>query len=304
MSVLSSVLITSPVGRTEECAQFIIEDEREQYTLYDVLTPDQEHTFTFWVRSEPDGEFLFLDQTVPTTAEWKKIVHTFTSKDTSILFDFGVAGTYYIYHPQLELGNVSTDWSLSPEDLKTLAKDANATAKDAQSSANETDRRLRIAESKIQQIADQITMLVTNEDGTSEMTQRGDGWTFNITNFKNSIDTTTNGLDERIDETKADIEGLQGSLKEFEDIATYVKIKQYEGEPCIELGKEGSKFKLQITNTRIMFIDDSDNPTFIDDDSLRTENITVDKELRQGGFVWALHGDGENKNLGLMWKGV
>ena len=41
-------------------------------------------------------------------------------------------------------------------------------------------------------------------------------------------------------------------------------------------------------------------PTKIYNNTLVTENIEVKQELRQGGFVWVLHGG----NLGLMWKGV
>ena len=85
------------------------------------------------------------------------------------------------------------------------------------------------------------------------------------------------------------------------EIADYVEIKVYEGEPCIELGESDSDFKLMITNTRIMFRVGSDVPTYIHNKGLATENIEVENELRQGGFVWKIRSNG---NLGLIWKGV
>ena len=75
----------------------------------------------------------------------------------------------------------------------------------------------------------------------------------------------------------------------------------YEDEPCIELGESDSDFKLLITNTRIMFREGPDTPTYINTSGLVTKNIEVEEEVRQGGFVWRIHGNG---NLGLIWKGV
>lgn len=303
MSVLSSVLVTSPFAKNEECARLVIEDARERYTFYDVMIAGFEYTLSFWVRSEAAGELIFLDKTVQTTTEWSRVVHTFTGNDISLVLNFGAAGTYYIYHAQLELGNVPTDWSLSPEDIELIAKDAHAAANDAQSSADEAGGRLDIAESIIKQLADQISMLVTDGNGMSLMTQTKDGWTFSVASLQNAVNNANSGLNtlnSQFGDTKKTVEVLQGAVKDLEEISEYVKIGVYEDEPCIELGEGDSDFKLLITNTRIMFMEGGNVPTYISNDGLITDNIQVNHELRQGNFVWAVRANG---NYGLMRKG-
>lgn len=88
-------------------------------------------------------------------------------------------------------------------------------------------------------------------------------------------------------------------------------------EPCIELGvsrtdettgktSEG-KYKVLITNTRIIFKEGSATPTYISNETLVSEKVEVTQELQHtntsvsGGFVWKMRANG---NLGLSWKGV
>ena len=54
--------------------------------------------------------------TIAVTTEWKKHIITYTAEGTSLIWFFQTAGNYYVYHSQLELGNVSTDWAPAPED--------------------------------------------------------------------------------------------------------------------------------------------------------------------------------------------
>lgn len=96
------------------------------------------------------------------------------------------------------------------------------------------------------------------------------------------------------------INGAQHSIADLGAIGEYVKIGTYEGEPCIELGENDSDFKLVITNTRILFMEDSSVPAYITNQSLHITKAVIEEEIQQGNFVWKARANG---NLGLMWKG-
>ena len=88
-------------------------------------------------------------------------------------------------------------------------------------------------------------------------------------------------------------------------------------EPCIELGVSQTnkdtgevgegKYKVLITNTRIIFKEGSSTPTYISNETLVSEKVEVTQELHHtnekvsGGFMWQMR---QNGNLGLSWKGV
>lgn len=71
-------------------------------------------------------------------------------------------------------------------------------------------------------------------------------------------------------------------------------------EPCIELGEGDSNFRLVITNTRIMFLEGTEVPAHIDNQTLHIENASIENELQIGGFIWKKR---DNGNVGLLWKG-
>ena len=96
------------------------------------------------------------------------------------------------------------------------------------------------------------------------------------------------------------INGDQHSLADLGAIGEYVKIGTYEGEPCIELGESDSDFKLVITNTRILFMEDSSVPAYITNQSLHITKAVIEEEIQQGDFIWKVRANG---NMGLMWKG-
>jgi hypothetical protein len=96
------------------------------------------------------------------------------------------------------------------------------------------------------------------------------------------------------------LNGKQYSIADLGVIGDYVHIGVYEDEPCIELGETDSDFKLIITNTRIMFMEDSDIPAYINNQSLNIKKAVIEEELQQGNFVWKIRSNG---NMGLVWKG-
>ena len=96
------------------------------------------------------------------------------------------------------------------------------------------------------------------------------------------------------------LNGKQYSIADLGQIGEYVHIGTYESEPCIELGENDSDFKLIITNTRILFMEGTAVPAYINNQSLHITKAVIEEEIQQGEFVWKVR---QNGNMGLMWKG-
>lgn len=266
-----------------------------------------EYTLSFWAKASEAttmqtntaGSGNPVDHSLTTT--WQKFVKTYTTAITgSITFWPNVANvTIYLANVKLELGNVVTDWTPAPGDMAT-SNDLSS----VQSDVNSTETRVSSAETLIQQLSYSISMLVTDGNGQSLMTQTDDGWTFSTSEIQNMVDTTSENLDVLTNEV-GDINSAVGILQQAVDdlgiLNEYVKITTYEDEPCIELGETDSDFKLLITNTRIMFMEGTDVPAYITNQSLHIKKAVIEEELQQGEFVWKARSNG---NLGLIWKGA
>lgn len=216
-------------------------------------------------------------------------------------FKTAVAGNEFditYWHPKIEFGNKPTDWTPAPEDMAT-ADDLGIVETLAEGANEKSDE----ANSLIQQLSESISMLVTDGNGTSLMTQTEDGWTFSTADIQAIVDRTSEGLNDLTNEV-GDVSGTVDVLKQAVDdlgaIAEYVKITTHEGEPCIELGEGDSEFKLRITNTRMIFTEGSSVLAYFNNKSLHIKKAVVEEELQQGGFVWKARSNG---NLGLVWKG-
>lgn len=187
---------------------------------------------------------------------------------------------------------------------KTALSDVDETAKDAQSTAGAATERVSVAESTIQQIADAIAMLITDDSGASLMTQTENGWTFNMAQISQTLDAATtdiNALSESLGGVDSLIKALQQSVGDLGILTDYVIVTTYKNKPCIELGESENQFKLRITNTEIQFVDGTAIPAYITNKKLMIEQAEVKDELQFGGFVWKTRSNG---NMGLMWKGV
>ena len=197
---------------------------------------------------------------------------------------------------KFELGNKATDWTPAPEDI-----DDDISSVAANAHANEV--RLTTAESSIQQLANQISTLVTDGAGASLMTQTENGWTFSIGELLKTISDTSEeigALNNSINSVGGNIDGLQSAIDKLGEFGSYIKIKTDGDQPCIELGGADSNFKVLITNTDIRFMEGTAVPAYINNQSLNIEKALVEDELQIGGFVWKKRTNG---NVGLIWKG-
>lgn len=301
MNTLESYTIESPWGVTEDCAKFVIDDTLSQFLLSNIATIGQKYTLTLWVKADSAGRMYAAAKSFDVSTQWKKQVVTFTAEQKTVMFLFQTVGTYYIYHPQLEVGNKSTDWTAAPEDVDQSITGVLTEANNAIGIVNE---RVAVAESLIQQLSNCISMLVVDENGTSLMTQTEDGWTFSMQETNAAMSNLSSLLQDlqRITEsTKGTVDTLNQAVTDHGTTLEYVHITEYEDEPCIFLGESDSDFKLLITNTRIMFMNGSNIPTYINTNGLVTRNIEVKGEIIQGGYVQLNTPDG---GWGVLWKGV
>lgn len=181
---------------------------------------------------------------------------------------------------------------------------AQSAADEANSSAATANERLTVAETLVQQLSNSIAMLVVDENGESMMTQTENGWQFSMKETASAVSGISEllkTLREDAGSIEAAVAALQQAVNDHGVPLEYVNITTYESEPCIELGESGSDFKLLITNTRIMFMNGSNIPTYIGTNGVVTQDITVQGEIVQGGYVTMNTADG---GWGIFWKGV
>lgn len=210
----------------------------------------------------------------------------------------GDPATVKVTNLKLEKGNKPTDWTPAPEDMATEESldTAYKLAEAANTGVIET-------QSLVQQLSNSISMLVTDGNGTSLMTQTEDGWTFSTANIQNSVNSISedlNSLTNDIGDIDNTVSILQQAIDELGVTAEYVRIVTYEDEPCIELGESDSDFKLRITNTRMMFTEGSTVLAYFNNQSMHIQKVVIEEELQQGQFAWTVRSNG---NLGLVWKG-
>lgn len=181
-------------------------------------------------------------------------------------------------------------------------QNAQETAEGAQVSADSAVNAATMAMTHIQQLADMISTLVTDGNGSSLMTQTADGgWTFSMAAIQEALESGAINLEqlaEALAAANGDIEKLSESLGLVSD---YVKITTWNNQPCVELGETDNEFKLRITNTEIQFVDGTTIPTYVTNKKLMIEQAEVKGELQVGGYVWQARSNG---NMGLIWKGV
>lgn len=197
--------------------------------------------------------------------------------------------------------------------IKQNAREISSKVASIEETTTANGTNIDIALSKVQQLADSLSMLVTDSNGASLMKQTADGWTFSTTEIQNTLNSTSQSLSALVEEygsVEAVIEALQQGLADIAEKTDYIKLGNYtytdengetKTEPCIDLFETDTGFTVKITNTQILLADGLNSPTKIDSDGLTTENLTVEKELRQGQFVQIIDASG---GWGLLWKEV
>lgn len=165
MNTLASVTMTDPYGKVSECIQFTIDDVTDPFVLDDIMAIGRQYTFSLWLMSDSDASLSVVGDTFVSSNAWSKYHITFTADGTDLLLNFDTAGVYYIYHPQLEIGNVATDWTPAPEDL------------DPSDVLGETNERVQ-----------------TIYESVSELTVKNNEIIANVSEIEKTIDTVANDV--------------------------------------------------------------------------------------------------------------
>lgn len=270
--------------------------EELTYTVYGVHTDAGDTYFQLSFFAE-DGTFISRPVMSQATTTKEKTSWTVSIPENAVTAKAAFP-TSIKDKIKLEYGNKATDWTPAPEDLGTIVDVDNA-----QSTADSAIARVTDAESLIQQLANEITTIVTSGEASSIMTQTENGWVFNISGITDNLNRVSEGLDSLVNEvgdTNSAVSVLEQAVNDLGVLANYVKITTDGEQPCIELGTGNSDFKLLITNTDIRFMEGSSVIAYINNQTLHITKAIIEEELQQGQFVWKVRSNG---NLGLQWKG-
>lgn len=172
-----------------------------------------------------------------------------------------------------------------------------------QASVDANGTRLDSYEEETRGLANMIATLVTDSNGTSLMTQTESGWTFNIQDTADSLASVSESVDNiqaTLDDTANNVNILQQTVSDIGEITKYVVISATETQPYIELGTENSDFKLRITNEDIRFMEGTNVPAYINNNTLYIYRAVIQNELQQGKFMWKVRANG---NMGLTYRG-
>lgn len=201
---------------------------------------------------------------------------------------------------KLERGTVPTDWTPAPEDLATSEE-----VDDIQDTVDSTVDRVTAAEASLELLGNSIRSLVTDENGSSLMTQTSDGWTFNIGGLQSDVETVSTQINEFIGDMDAVNSLAQQTNDLVNDLAektAYITMSQDdEGDPVMELGRADSLFKIRITNTSIDFMEGTQRIAYITNKQLYIQSSVVTNEMKIGatsGYIWKKRG---NNHMGLRW---
>jgi hypothetical protein len=305
VNTLEACSIVNPAGKTDECAKFVIADAFYPFVLHGISTKDQRYTFSCWAKSESVGALTIGGTTAPTSDTWTKISVLFVADSADVDISFDTVGTYYIYHPKLEIGTLATDWSPALEDVEDRFAGNEQEIEENKKKTDGNTERVSVVEASLKILEDSVVTRVADEDGnTTVLTQAGTGWVFSMSDLEKSVSdalAAIAALSENQQKALSAIETLEGSVSDHGKLTDYITLGEFEGQPCIELGEVGGDFKLRITNTKLYFIVGSAIRTTITNQKMIADKIEVTQEYQQGGFVSLLHGEG---NLGVLWKGV
>ena len=187
---------------------------------------------------------------------------------------------------------------------KDTADEGKQTADEALSKATDNESKVTISMTKIEQLDDQISALVTDENGNSLMIQDSSGWHFNIGAIQNTLNNTVkdlSGLTGDMEDAQTLLDTTKGMADALEKKTAFIDLTTVNGQPAILLGQTNSKFKLRITNTSIDFLEGTEAVAYISNQNLYITRAIIKNEIQIGdGTGWVLKRR-PNGNLGLRW---
>lgn len=324
MNILEACAIDTPFGYVGECSKFTIDDVLTPFTLHNVMSNGSQYTIGLWVKTETEDPEVIVETTsddeedeeeidtgmsllirgayMSVTNRWAYHSHSFPTYGSDLKIYFTKAGTYYIYHPQLERGMVATDWAESPLDTEQKIVDATNTANAAKAGVEEL--YIKLDES--------IQMVVSAINNGTLLEQTENGWVFAGGGTTDQLLELSRELAKLDTNTSDAINQLKQDIAVNDKLASFVQIDESGDQPVIRLGVYitdadtgvGSfgKFSLQITNTGLEMMEDGEAIAWLSNQELHIRKAVIEEELAVGGFTLKQHGT--RNNVGYLWKGV
>ena len=106
------------LGKEDACAKFSIADTEDPFVLYGVKKTGEQYTFSCYAKADATGTVTVDGTHFQVTEDWHRLEMTYVAETTDLTISFENEGEFYIYHPQLEVGNMPTDYSPAPEDME------------------------------------------------------------------------------------------------------------------------------------------------------------------------------------------
>lgn len=269
MNTISAHSLTNPFGETSECARFVIDDTTDAFVLSSVATVGEQHTFSFWLRSEAAGNVSVADTNFVSSGAWQKHKVTFVAANANLLLTFGAVGTYYLYHAQLELGNMATDWSPAPEDM--------ATGDDLSSNVEALGKTIIEQAAKIKTENDKLLLSALEKYVVSD----GEDYSA-LKEAISDLQLSSSGLLASITQAQKDIHAVDDDLQaKFNEISLIFSIT-IDGvtigrtESPYKLFLDDNEFSMQINGNRVLWFEITENEKSANIPELNvTEKFTI-----------------------------
>lgn len=276
MNILESCRILNPKNIEDECSKFTIDDIESSFILSEIIQLDTRYTLSFWIKSDVSSTIRVAGSTFATSGEWKKHFVVFTSTSKSLAIRFSNVGTYYIYHPKLEIGNTVSDWTPAPEDTGDIIID---TANDIR--ADMAQREADLTKSYDDVLSNTLDNYVAKDEYSS---------------FKKDVEAKFEVLDGEIAMTFDDVNSGMTELDE----ATNAKFAEFYkhivfSDTGIVISSGNSTITLEIDNENGIIFKNNGEPIGLwDGDDFYTGNIVVrtNERAQFGNFAFVPRNDG------------
>lgn len=120
-NTIKSVSLVSPFRTVDAGACFTIDTPATPFLLQGVCKVAGEYVFSGWIKADTTATIEMGTVKAEIETDWTRVVIPLlkSSSDTEdVAIYFNTVTTYYMYHAQLEMGNKSTKWQPSPDDVQ------------------------------------------------------------------------------------------------------------------------------------------------------------------------------------------
>lgn len=293
MSTISSQKILSPNNVLEEVAALSVSDVTEAFTISEVTVSGGEYTLSFWAKSESDGGMVIGDFSASTNTKWSKHVYTYTATGPDLIIGFSAAGTYYIYHLQLEVGTMATDWEVAPEDIQDSIAQLVIDADAIRMNVTAIEDNVATVASSLELTADSFALDIKSVNESigavsSSLKQTADSFTVQISNAKTEFDGEVQSVRDELSAFKQESDNITAEIRSIaeSDPDKVVTTTGRFDEAGLTIDKSDSATKTQVTpDGMTVYAKDNNNAVMLEATSAGVEakDLHATTFLKVGG---------------------